>query len=118
MFSQIRQRAQSTRFWKQIRRFSANRRGNVAIITAIACLPMIAGVGCVIHCEGGYVVVPSYTEVTAYDKDGKELKSWKSSESHFENFLKAVKSRNPKDLNAEVLEGHLSAAICHRNWTS
>src|SRR5580698_7230985 len=48
MFSQIRQRAQSTRFWKQIRRFSANKRGNVAVIAAVACLPMIAGVGCVI----------------------------------------------------------------------
>jgi Flp pilus assembly protein TadG len=48
MFSHIRQRAQSTRFWKQIRRFSANKRGNVAVIAAVACLPMIAGVGCVI----------------------------------------------------------------------
>ena len=29
------------------------------------------------------------------------------------NFIKAVKSRKREDLNAEVLEGHLSAAICH-----
>ena len=34
-------------------------------------------------------------------------------ENHFENFLKAVQSRNPKDLNAEILEGHLSSALCH-----
>lgn len=72
-----------------------------------------AGIGCVIHCEGGYVVVPSYTEAIAYDKNDKEVKRWKSSESHFENFLKAVKSRRPDELNAEVLEGHISAAICH-----
>ena len=74
---------------------------------------MGAEIGCVIHCEGGYVVVPSYTEAIAYDKSGKELKRWKSSEDHFENFLKAVKSRKREDLNAEVLEGHISAAICH-----
>jgi predicted dehydrogenase len=74
---------------------------------------MGAGIGCVIHCEGGYIVIPSYTEATAYDMGGDKLKTWKESESHFENFLKAVKSRNPKDLNAEVLEGHISAAICH-----
>ncbi len=74
---------------------------------------MGADIGCVIHCEGGYVVVPSYTEAIAYDKNGSKIKSWKGSEDHFENFIKAVKSRKREDLNAEVLEGHLSAAICH-----
>ncbi len=32
----------------QIRRFRSNNRGNVAVISALACLPMIAAVGCVI----------------------------------------------------------------------
>ena len=31
------------------------------------------GVGNVIECENGYVVVPSYTEAIIYDKDGKEI---------------------------------------------
>jgi Flp pilus assembly protein TadG len=31
-----------------IRRFLSNKRGNVAVISALACLPMVAGVGCVI----------------------------------------------------------------------
>ncbi len=74
---------------------------------------MGAGIGCVIHGEGGHVVVPSYSEAIAYDKAGKELKSWKGSDDHFENFIKAVRSRKREDLNAEVLEGHLSAAVCH-----
>lgn len=74
---------------------------------------MGADIGCVIHCEGGYVVVPSYSEAIAYDKSGSKIKSWQGSENHFENFIKAVKSRKREDLNAEVLEGHLSAAICH-----
>jgi len=32
---------------------------------------------------------------------------------HFANFVKAVKSREPKLLNAEIEEGHLSSAYCH-----
>jgi len=32
---------------------------------------------------------------------------------HHANFIKAVRSRNPKDLNADILEGHLSSALCH-----
>ncbi len=32
---------------------------------------------------------------------------------HFENFRKAVISRRVSDLNCDVLEGHLSAALCH-----
>ena len=32
---------------------------------------------------------------------------------HFENFRKAVMSRRASDLTCDVLEGHLSAALCH-----
>ena len=32
---------------------------------------------------------------------------------HFENFRKAVLSRRVSDLNCDVLEGHISAALCH-----
>ena len=34
-------------------------------------------------------------------------------EDHFQNFVKAVKSRRPEDLNAEIEKGHISAALCH-----
>jgi len=74
---------------------------------------MGAGVGCVIHCEGGHIVVPSYTSATAFDKEGKEIKKWGGSEDHFKNFIKAVRSRKTSDLNADILEGHLSSALCH-----
>lgn len=70
-------------------------------------------VGIVVQCEGGYVVVPSYHSATAYDKQDKEVKSFNGAENHFKNFLDAVRSRNSADLNAEVLEGHLSSALCH-----
>jgi predicted dehydrogenase len=32
---------------------------------------------------------------------------------HFENFLAAVRSRKKDDLNADILEGHYSSALCH-----
>lgn len=72
-----------------------------------------AGVGVVVECEGGKLVMPSYTKVHVYDKDDKEIKSFDGSESHFANFIKAVRSRNPADLNADIQEGHLSSALCH-----
>lgn len=34
-------------------------------------------------------------------------------ENHFENFIKAVRSRNVKDLTADIETGHLSTALCH-----
>ncbi len=72
-----------------------------------------AGIGIVIECEGGHVTVPSYTAAMAYDKDGRLVKEWKGSESHYANFIKAVRSRKHTDLNADILEGHLSSALCH-----
>ncbi len=74
---------------------------------------MGAQIGCVIHCENGYVVVPGYSEAVAYTLENKEIKRWKASVNHFENFISAVKRRKREDLNAEILEGHVSAAICH-----
>ncbi len=70
-------------------------------------------VAVIVHCEGGYVVVPNYSSATAYDRDGKEIKKWSGSEDHYQNFIKAVRSRKHTDLNADILEGHLSSALCH-----
>jgi predicted dehydrogenase len=33
--------------------------------------------------------------------------------SHFRNFIEAVRSRRREDLTADILEGHLSASMCH-----
>ena len=33
--------------------------------------------------------------------------------NHFGNFIAAVRSRKTEDLNADILEGHYSAALCH-----
>ena len=74
---------------------------------------MNAAVGCIIHCEGGHVLVPSYNDAVAFDKDGKEIKKWSGSENHFANFIDAVKSRKSSDLHADILDGHYSSALCH-----
>jgi predicted dehydrogenase len=41
-----------------------------------------------------------------------------STRPHAENFLKAVRSRNRNDLNCDILEGHISATLCHLANTS
>ncbi len=74
---------------------------------------MGASIGVIVHCEGGHVLVPNYESATAFDKDGKELKAWKGADDHYENWIKAVRSRKIEDLNADILEGHLSSALCH-----
>jgi predicted dehydrogenase len=72
-------------------------------------------VAAIIECENGYVTVPNYRSAIAYDKDGKEIKRWSDTgdNNHYANFLKAVRSRKHEDLHADILEGHLSSALCH-----
>lgn len=49
-----------------------------------------------------------------FDLQGNLVRTFEGkSENHFANFLKAVKSRKQDDLNAEILEGHQSTALCH-----
>jgi len=49
-----------------------------------------------------------------FDRDGKLVRTFAGkAESHFANFLKAVRSRHRSDLSAEILEGHWSSALCH-----
>lgn len=72
-----------------------------------------AKVGNIFHCEKGIVVCPSYNSGVAFDLDGKELQKFSGGGDHFGNFIKAVRSRKVEDLNADILEGHLSSALCH-----
>ncbi|MFO0528815.1 MAG: Gfo/Idh/MocA family protein [Planctomycetota bacterium] len=72
-------------------------------------------VGVLIQCERGYLVIPNYTSAKAFDPAGTVLKEWSGGGDHlhYRNFLDAVTSRDPAKLNAPVLEGHLSSALCH-----
>jgi predicted dehydrogenase len=72
-----------------------------------------AGIGVVVDCEGGSIVIPSYTKAIVCDRDGKEIKTYEAGGNHFENFIQAVRSRKVADLHADIAEGHISAALCH-----
>jgi len=80
--------------------------------------------------ENGHIVVPSYTNAAAYDKDGKMLARWgghpapkdgpdpgkpdnSGQTSHHQNWVAGIRTRKPGGLSAEILEGHLSSALCH-----
>jgi len=75
-------------------------------------------IGVVVQCEGGHITVPSYSSCAAFDKEGKKIKSWSGGGDHFGNFIKAVRSRKTSDLHANILEGHLSSALCHTGMVS
>ena len=71
-------------------------------------------VGVVVQCERGTVVSTSkYGLVQAFGPDGEVIESWHGEGNHFANFLDAVRSRNRSELHADILEGHLSSALCH-----
>lgn len=74
-----------------------------------------ASVGVVFQGTEGSMVVPSYSGGIVYNNDGKKVKEFAGGEDrhHFENFVRAVRERNHELLNADILEGHLSSALCH-----
>jgi len=69
-----------------------------------------SGVDTCVQCEGGYVMMHAGR---VFDNQGKEIKKFSGGEDHFGNFIRALRSGKREDLNAEVLEGHLSTNICH-----
>lgn len=75
-------------------------------------------IGVIVQCEQGYVVIPSYSGCAAFDNDGHEVKSWSGGGNHYANFVSAVRSRKHEDLNADILDGHLSSALCHTGGVS
>ena len=72
-----------------------------------------ARVGNIFIGPGGSLVIAGYNNATLLDPDGKKIKEYKGGADHFENFLTAVRSRKKENLNADILEGHLSSALCH-----
>jgi hypothetical protein len=59
------------------------------------------------------MVIPNYTSAKIFDKEDKLLKEFKGSTSHFANCIAAVRSRKQSDANGNILDGHLSSALCH-----
>ena len=71
-------------------------------------------IGVVIECEHGYYAGGGGGG-WVYDNDNKKVKQITGGgrDQHVANFFKAMRSRKVSDLNADILEGHLSSSLCH-----
>lgn len=71
-------------------------------------------VGIVVECENGYFA-GGRGGGWVYDNDDNKIKQFKGDGGgeHQANFIKAVRSRKVSDLRADILEGHISSALCH-----
>ncbi len=67
-------------------------------------------VGVIVSCEGGTV---SLYRGLAWDREGKQVRTFSGGGDHFVNFIEAVRSGRREDLHAEVEVGHVSTAVCH-----
>ena len=71
-------------------------------------------VGVLFYGSEGYMVIPSYSGYRTFLGRKREPgPSRNAGGDHYANFIGAVRSRKAEDLNAEIEEGHLSAALCH-----
>jgi hypothetical protein len=68
--------------------------------------------GVAIICQGGYCV-----DTTVYDNDGNVIREWPRPPVRLvrpqEAFIAAIRSRKIADLRPDILDGHLSTAVCH-----
>lgn len=71
-------------------------------------------IGIVVDCENGSFVGGAGGG-WIYDRDNKRVKQFSSTggDDHVANFIRTVRSRNNSELRADILEGHLSSALCH-----
>jgi predicted dehydrogenase len=61
------------------------------------------------QCENGYLV-----NGEAFDRDGKSIRKFRpTGEGMNANFVKVMRSRKVSDLQGDLLQGHLSAAMIH-----
>jgi len=74
-----------------------------------------ASVGVIVQYENGHILCPDYDNAIAFDAEGKEIRKFskRAEESHYANFLAAVRSRKTADLHGKILDGHISSALCH-----
>ena len=72
------------------------------------------GVGNIFYGSEGYMVVKGYDSYEIYLGEKREKgPARKAGGSHYANFIKAVKSRNPADQHGPVETAHISSALAH-----
>ena len=78
-------------------------------------------IGVIFEGSEGSMVINSYAfgkyrhGAAVFDNAGKLIRQFSGLDesAHFDNFIKAVRSGNVNDLNADILDGHISSALCH-----
>lgn len=88
-------------------------------------------IGVVVECEGGrFIVAHGGDTLLAVDPAGKTIRDFRRPDPRFgnawskgdhylwTNWLAAIRSRNAGELHAEILQGHLSSALCHTGMIS
>lgn len=72
-----------------------------------------SGVGVIVQCEDGHVLVPSYGDAYAYNRAGELIKEWKHWGKHHDNWLAAIAAGDSSVLTGDIQEGHVSSSLCH-----
>jgi len=71
-------------------------------------------IGNIFYGSEGYMAIEGYNSYKTFlGKKQEPGPSRREGGSNWENFIKAVRSRKREDLNADIEEGHLSAALMH-----
>ena len=70
-------------------------------------------VGNIFHCEKGTIVGGRFFPKGSDKPERIASGSRGPGGGHFANFIAAVRSRKQDELNADILEGHYSSALCH-----
>jgi hypothetical protein len=89
---------------------------NLSMVKGEVVMDRFRGVreGMVLQYEGGYFA-GFRSGGKVFDSAGKELRHFRgdNGKGHQANFLKAWQNRRIDDLNAPILESHVSSAVCH-----
>jgi hypothetical protein len=71
-------------------------------------------VGNIVYGSEGFVAFSDdYGRAAAFDNNGAKVADFTGGGDHFGNFIDCVHSRKQSDLHADILDGHLSSALCH-----
>ena len=70
-------------------------------------------IGVIFYGTDGCLVQRTYSHCVVFDLKGQVVKEFKGGGDHFDNFVRAVRSRRAGDLNSDAFQGHLSAALAH-----
>ncbi len=70
-------------------------------------------VGCDFFLEAGKIIGTTFYPKGKDKGEPVSTKNTPKRTEHFANFIDCVRSRKREELNADILEGHLSSALCH-----